>query len=130
MFSRPREVKACPLRPLRVGNTQSNISNAPGDGFDQIFRRADSHQVTRLVGGHARRDLLDHFQHYRLLFTDTESADSVSIKADLYRAFQTFAAQIQMRCALHDAKERLPVTGKLLLRFPAALDSCQAENAS
>ena len=52
--SRPRRVKSWPLRALRVGSTQSNMSTPARHRLDEVLRRAHAHQVARLVRGQDR----------------------------------------------------------------------------
>ena len=47
----PRGVNRVPLRPLRVGITQSIISTPRSIASEYIYRRADTHEIARTVGG-------------------------------------------------------------------------------
>src|SRR6266516_8078468 len=51
--------------------------NTESHGFDQVFRRADAHQVTRAALGHQRRQLLDYYTNYRLLFTHPKTTHDI-----------------------------------------------------
>ena len=64
MFSLPREVNAWPVRPLRVGQHAIEHIDAARDRLNQVFRRADTHQISRLIGGHARRDVFNDLEHH------------------------------------------------------------------
>ena len=48
-FSRPSHVSALPVRAVRVGSTQSNMSTPARDHLDHAFRVADAHEVARPV---------------------------------------------------------------------------------
>ena len=63
--------------------------------FDQIFGRADAHQISRRVFRHSRRDVFDDFKHHRLFFADTQSADRVAVKANVYCLFEADSSRDQ-----------------------------------
>jgi hypothetical protein len=75
--------------------------------LDQIFRRADTHQISRRIFRHSRRDVFDDVKHHRLLFADAQTTDGITVKADVYSLFETDSSQIQMAGALNDAKQCL-----------------------
>ena len=50
-FNWPREVNRFPLRALRVGITQSNMSTPAAHALEQVRRRAHAHQVAGPVAG-------------------------------------------------------------------------------
>ncbi len=54
--------------------------------LQQIFRRADAHQIARAIRRQHRRGLLDHRQHHRLRLADRQAADGIAVKADLDQA--------------------------------------------
>ena len=81
--------------------------DAPRDRFHEIFRRADAHQVSWKVSRQSRRDLVYYFKHYRLLFTDAQSADGVAVETDLDRLLETLSPQIHVTGALNNAKQCL-----------------------
>ena len=66
--------------------TQSNMSMPRADRLDDVVRRADAHEVARLVRRQARRDRLEHGQHHVLRLADGEAADGVAVEADARRA--------------------------------------------
>ena len=55
--------------------------------FDQIFRLTDAHQISRLVGRDLRADVLQNTMHIFFRLADSQTADSVAIKANLYQTF-------------------------------------------
>ena len=55
MLSRPPRTNSWPLRALRVGITQSNMSTPGADRRPDVLGRAHAHQVARRVGRHLRR---------------------------------------------------------------------------
>ena len=61
--------------------------HAPFDGFEQVHRRTDSHQVARLVFRQNAVDQFDHFVHFLRRFTYRQSADRVPIGSDCSYVF-------------------------------------------
>ncbi len=53
--------------------------------LDQIFRFPHAHQVTRFIRRDLRADMLQNTVHIFLRLTDSQTADSVAIKANLYQ---------------------------------------------
>ena len=53
-LSVPKRVKAWPVRPERVGSTQSNMSMPRSDGAHDVGGLADAHEVARPVGRQER----------------------------------------------------------------------------
>src|ERR1043166_6851291 len=93
-----------------VARRQNAIKHidAARDRFDQIFGRADAHQITRRLVRHPRRNLVDYFKHHRLLFTDAQPANRITVKTDLDCLFQTATPQIEVTRALNNANQSLP----------------------
>ncbi|MBA7592027.1 hypothetical protein ES708_34199 [subsurface metagenome] len=50
----------------------------PGNGFDDVFGRADPHQVARLAFGEAGYRLFNHSQGCFLGLADTQAADGIT----------------------------------------------------
>ena len=100
----PESVKAMALRPLRVGRTQSNRSMPRRMALKQILRRADAHQVPRLVGGHRGADYVENCVHLAGRFADAEPADGVAGKIEIGQLAGTPDAQFRVEAALHDGK--------------------------
>src|SRR4026209_647992 len=75
--------------------------------FDEIFWRADAHQITRRISGHQRDYSIDNVPHYCLLFPDTQSTNRISIKPNFLDSFETLSSQIMMGCSLNDSEQRL-----------------------
>src|SRR5438270_13195066 len=71
--------------------------DAARDSFNQIFGSANTHQVSRLIGGHARRYIFNQFHHDVFLFAYTDPADSITIETHTTPSVQTLAPQIQGR---------------------------------
>src|SRR5688572_13320173 len=78
-----------------------------GHGLDEVFGRADAHQVSRTLFRHFWPNLVDYLKHSRLLFANTEPADRVTVEANLHGLFETLPPQIHVTRALNDAKQRL-----------------------
>src|SRR5829696_6812687 len=110
----------CPLRVLdiQLAARGESLASAPvtcrqdavkhvdpaSHGLNKILGSSDAHQVSRGIFGHAGRDVFDHFEHQRLLFTDAQAADGVTVKADVYGLFEAYPSQVEMAGALDDAK--------------------------
>src|SRR5215213_4858371 len=112
-----RESLACSTVPRRQ-NAIKHV-NAPRNCLDEIFGRADTHQVSRRVFRHFRDDLFYHIKHHRLLFADAQSADGVAVKANVYGLFETDSSQISMAGALHDSKQGLRTAQTFGLTTPS-----------
>ena len=85
--------------------------DAFGDCIDDVFRRADAHQVARLLRRKAWRDVRDHSLHVGLRLTDREPADRVAVEADLLQGFVRDVAQVFVHSALNDAEEGVRAIG-------------------
>src|SRR5574343_272230 len=79
------------------------------DREDQVFRRADAHQVARLVGRHAGRDVVEDARHVLLRFADRQAANGHAVETDVVEASQRFVAQVFIHAALDDAEQRVAV---------------------
>src|ERR1043166_6163248 len=107
------DVQLAARRERLSGATIARRSNAvehvdPGShSLDQILWGTNTHQVARRVWRHSWRDVFNHVKHHRLLFPDAQTADGVTIEADVYCLFETVSAQLEMTGALDDAEERL-----------------------
>lgn len=55
--------------------------------FNQIFWFADAHQVTRFICRNLWAYMLRDAVHIFLRLTDSQTADSVAIKTDVYQTF-------------------------------------------
>src|ERR1044072_7058850 len=68
--------------------------DAARDCFDEIFWRADAHQVPRRISRHSWRHVFDYFKHHCLLFPHPQPADRVAVEADVDGLFETDPPQI------------------------------------
>ncbi len=75
--------------------------------FQNIVRRTDAHQVTRLFGGQHRQRDVEHAQHHILRLADRKTADSVTLEIKLPQPFGGANAQIRLVAALHNAEHGL-----------------------
>ena len=89
-----------------------------------IGRRADAHQIARLVGRQHRHGLANDFEHHLLGFADGEAAERIAVEADCSERPRARLAQILIVAALHDAEQRL-ANGGHLERALAALGPTQ-----
>src|ERR1051325_2604772 len=63
--------------------------DAARDCFDEIFWRADAHQVPRRISRHSWGDVFDYFKHHCLLSPHAKPADRVAVEADVDGLFET-----------------------------------------
>ncbi len=85
---------------------------------DQIFGRADSHQVARFVFGQERRDHIQRSVHLLLCLPHRESADGNAGRIERGDEFGGLRSEVCLDAALHDAEQSL-VWARL--RFEGAL---------
>src|SRR5437660_1273256 len=64
------------------------------DRLDEIFGRADAHEVARPVGRHAWRDERGYAVHLVLRLADREPSDRVSIEANAGEPVDAFEPQV------------------------------------
>ena len=70
----------------RWHHTVKHIDTAT-HAFNQIFWFTDAHQVTRFICRNLRANMFQNAVHIFLRLTDSQTADSVAIKADIYQTF-------------------------------------------
>lgn len=83
--------------------------DAGGDRIHQVLRRADAHQVARLVGRQLRRRMGKNARHVFLGLADREAADGHAVETDVAQAGHRFVAEIFMHAALDDAEQGVAV---------------------
>ena len=98
--------------------------DAASDGFEEIGRRADAHEITRPLRRQRRRGLADDFEHHALRFADGKPADGITGEADIDEPAHAVGAQLVVVAALHDA-EQGAAGGSALERALAALGPAQ-----
>ena len=81
--------------------------------FDQILRRAGSHQISRPVVGKKPRRVRDDVVHHIHRLADAQPADGISVEADRDGGARAFFAQLRVDTALHDPELRLPGSSRL-----------------
>src|SRR5262249_22193159 len=91
--------------------------HAARNEFDELCRRAQSHGVTRFVGGKEWLGELDGFELSRFGFTDAHAADGVAVEFQRNESFGAFFAQGGIRAALNDAEDQLAGRARLLAAF-------------
>ena len=92
----PHRVKARPWRPARVGITQSNMSMPRATASTISSRRADAHQVARLVGRQRRQVDVEDAQHHRLRLADGKPADGVALEVHRRQRLGRTRAQVRL----------------------------------
>ena len=85
------------------------LVDAAGDALQNIVRRADAHQIARLVHRHHRRGDFQHAQHHLLRLAHRKAADRIALERHRREAFGGADAQMRHVTALHDAIEPLPL---------------------
>ena len=92
---------------------------------NQVFGRAHTHQVMRLVRGQARTDVAQKPKHVFLGFAHAQAAHGDAGKVQRLQACERLFAQVLKHAALHNAEQGVGVgqAGKLRL---AALGPAQA----
>ena len=104
------------LQPAGAGEEQPVAGDAGGKdaveqvdarhrAAQQILRRADAHEVARLVRGQERRRVLDAFPHPGRLLADGEAAQRAAGKIQLGDLRRVARAQVLVQPALDDAEE-------------------------
>ena len=100
----------------RVGETVAPVArrqdavehvDAAPDRLDEVLRRADAHEITRLLRRQDRHDTVERRQHQLLALADREAADRVARKIHADERFRRAPPQLGVRAALHDRKQRL-----------------------
>ncbi len=61
--------------------------------FENVLRRADTHEIARVIGGEMRNGVLDGLQHQLLAFADRQSTDGIAFEPDGFQALRALAAQ-------------------------------------
>ena len=84
--------------------------NTAQDSADNIVRTAYPHQVAGFIVRQHSRSIIQHFEHGFLPFTDSQAADSITVKADFFQAFGGKAAQVFIIAALLNAENPVAVT--------------------
>ena len=102
----------------RVARRQHAIEHvhARRHRIQQILRRADPHQIARLIRRQLRGNRLQQRQHLGLRLADREPAERIARKTDLLQRVQRFEAQILIHAALNDAEQ----CARAGISFPAA----------
>ena len=108
MFSRPSHVIALPVRAVRVGSTQSNMSTPGLDHLEDALGVADSHEVARLFRRAAARvtqSVVSNIE--RAVLADREAADRVAVEVELEQLLDAAAAELGVGAALVDREAEL-----------------------
>ena len=79
------------------------------DRAHQIFRRADAHQVTRLVRRQLGGSMCEDAHHVFLRLADRQAANGHAVETDLVQSGQRLVAQVFVHAALDDAEQRVAV---------------------
>ena len=80
------------------------------DGFQDVGRRADAHQVAGSVGRQDGADLLDHLVHHLMWLAHGQTSDGVPLRSDRSDLLGRDPAQVGVHRALHDGEQGLRIT--------------------
>ena len=86
------------------------------DSLDDVARRADTHQIARLVRRHIRLHRLDDLIHHLCRFPDGQPADGIARQIELRDLLHVPDAKVLKRRALIDAPELLAGIDRIWLR--------------
>ena len=84
--------------------------HTPRHSAEQIVRRADTHQIARLVGGQCRGRVIEGGEHRLLALAHGQTADSIALEADLGQRIDGLQALVAEHAALHDAELAITLT--------------------
>ena len=107
-LSRPCQVSALPVRAVRVGRTQSNMSTPRSITSRIALRVADAHEVARPVLGQQRRAPRRSPRTCAPLLSDREPAERVAVEAELRDFGDRAPPQLGVGAALRDAESSWP----------------------
>src|SRR3954469_13707955 len=95
--------------------------DAAADGVEQILRRADTHEVPRLFGGHRRTNDVENSVHFFGRFAAAQSADGVAGEIELGQLPSAPDAELGIEAALNYCESGLVAArrGCLAPRGPA-----------
>ena len=92
---------------MRVGNTQSNRSTPRRDRLDNVFRRADAHQIARFVSRQVRTGGVERVIHLLFRLAHGQTADGITGKVQPGQNPGALCPQFRVDSALHNAEKRL-----------------------
>ena len=101
-----RSENGAALRQLRRHDAIEHV-HAAMDGFENIERRADAHEIARLVLRQKLRGEFAHVLALALALADREPADGESVEWHFAQASRAFPPQFLEERALHDPEHRL-----------------------
>ena len=122
-----------PVRPERVGRTQSNMSTPSFDRAHDVSGFSNSHQITRTRVRKLARQSFEDLEHLKLRFPDGQTSNGIPVETDPDQRLDTFFAQVSVNAS--------PVVfrtarGPVCLRMrpgtasPQRIESCMLVSAS
>src|SRR5215216_5372255 len=81
--------------------------NAAQHAVDQIFRRANAHQITRLILGQMWTHYIEHSVHFLLGLSHREAADGNARRIERSDEFGGSSSKARLNAALYNPKESL-----------------------
>ena len=96
----------------RIAGRQYAVEHidTPRNAFQNVFRRTDAHQVTRLVFGQNGGNQFRHGIHIFCRFADGEPADSIAFPLERGDGFGRYFAQFRVGAALYNREKGLLIT--------------------
>ncbi len=83
--------------------------HAAGYAFEDVLRRSDPHQISRLVLRENIVDRLNHLVHHFHRFADSQSADSVTVRIYISHVLCSFNSEVSVLASLHYREQTLVV---------------------
>ena len=107
------------MAPVPGGRNAVEQIHTPGDPFEQIVRKTDTHKITGHPRRERRREPFEHPVHHRLRLSHREPADGdTGPGAARQGAFQGSHPQVVVGAALDDGPERLFRLFRLFCQLP------------
>ena len=86
------------------------------DGENDVFRRADTHQVAGFVFRQTVAHVVENALHVFLRLTDRQAAQRIAVEADFAQLFQRAFAQVFVHAALDDGEQGIRVAFMSIFR--------------
>ena len=119
--------KACEHRAIaRIARGHDAVKHVDTlrHAFHQIFRRAHTHQIARLVCRQSVWRVRHDLQHLLFGFAHTDTANGVARKVHVDQVVERFLAQVFKHATLHNAKQSIRIFQSMKL-IVAALGPAQ-----
>ena len=91
---------------MTCGNDAVEDIHSPGDGADEVLRRAHTHQVARPLPGHRRFQCFEHREAFTFRLAYGQAAHGIPVETDLRQPSHRSMPQRGVDTALDDSEER------------------------